>query len=60
MADSQKPIDDIDREVEAARPSGNTISIYIDESTWNKFKVKSASSRAHAFIVISLENKCTS
>jgi hypothetical protein len=45
-----KPIDDIDRVIEAARPSGNTIRyIRIDKSTWNKFKVNQQVREQYAF-----------
>jgi hypothetical protein len=45
-----KPIDDIDRVIEAARPSGNTIRyILMDKSTWNKFKVNQQVREQYAF-----------
>jgi len=45
-----KPIDDIDRVIEAARPSGNTIRyILMDKPTWNKFKVNQQVREQYAF-----------
>lgn len=45
-----KPIDDIDRVIEAARPAGNTIRyVLMDKSTWNKFKVNQQVREQYAF-----------
>ena len=47
---SAKPIDDIDRVIEAARPTGNTIRhILMDKATWNKFKVNQQVREQYAF-----------
>jgi hypothetical protein len=45
-----KPIDDIDRVIEAARPTGNIIRyILMDKATWNKFKVNQQVREGYAF-----------
>jgi len=45
-----KCIDDIDRVIEAARPSGNTIKyILMDKATWNKFKQNQQVREGYAF-----------
>jgi hypothetical protein len=45
-----KPIDDIDRVIEAARPAGNTIRyVLMDKATWNKFKVNQQVREQYAF-----------
>jgi len=45
-----KPIDDIDRVIEAARPFGNVIRhILMDKQTWNKFKVNQQVREQYAF-----------
>lgn len=47
---SAKPIDDIDRVIEAARPNGNSIRyILMDKATWNKFKVNQQVREQYAF-----------
>lgn len=47
---SAKPIDDIDRVIEQARPDGNVIRyILMDKQTWNKFKNNQQVREAYAF-----------
>jgi hypothetical protein len=47
---SAKPIDDIDRVIEQARPEGNVIRyILMDKQTWNKFKNNQQVREAYAF-----------
>ena len=45
-----KPIDDIDRVIEQARPKGNVVrNILIDKQTWNKFKINQQVREQYAF-----------
>lgn len=45
-----KPLDDIDRIIEVARPAGNIIRyILMDKATWNKFKVNQQVREGYAF-----------
>jgi hypothetical protein len=47
---SATPIDDIDRVIEAARPTGDSIRyILMDKATWNKFKVNQQVRSQYAF-----------